>query len=557
MFKKIITSIVLASYLLGTVSVPAVKAQDWYNPYYDEWFEKVWDDQNPDEIFGERYTQAQVIWVIYSVIAFFITGLADQNIVLCIIKNADNPLTLAADCAPILDSLTSVAHDTQPQSEALARANVFRPVSGINYIKGVGQRLKIIPEAEAQGFGFEALNPVEMLWRVVRDLTYFLLILAIVAMSFMIMFRVRISPQTVITVQSALPKIIVALILITFSYAIAGFLVDLMYIVIGFIAAVLSESNLLSSGDFSTIFNELTTQTAMDLMLYFFLSFIIISLFALFSNSVGVLVLLGIGPVGAPAAIVILLILIVIILIIMLVLTFKIWFMLIKSFVSVLLLTVIGPIQILLGVFGYGGFGTWVRSMASHLAVFPVTGLMFFGAFLFLGFAIPSSLDWAKPYLERVLPFSPNSSAMGTTQWIPPLTWGAGYPELLWLAVSVVIISLIPKTAEIIKSLIQGRPFAYGSALGEAVGPGMAAFGMGRRSVQPGIERQTLGRWGHGAAARIASGDPRWYDRGLAGLATRRGALQMPTQQQATVPGEVGGPRGADPKLSSGEPRNM
>ncbi len=64
MFKKIITSIVLASYLLGTVSVPAVKAQDWYNPYYDEWFEKVWDDQNPDEIFGERYTQAQVIWVI-------------------------------------------------------------------------------------------------------------------------------------------------------------------------------------------------------------------------------------------------------------------------------------------------------------------------------------------------------------------------------------------------------------------------------------------------------------------------------------------------------------
>ena len=530
MFKKIIASIVLASYLLGTISVPAAQAQNWYNPLYDEWFEKVWDDQNPDEIFGERYTQAQVIWVIYSVIAFFMTGLADQNIVLCIIKNADNLVDLATECGPILNSLT--AYQTQQQSEALARANVFRPASSIDYFKSIGQRLNIIPPAQAQeGFGFGALNPVQKLWGLTRDMTYFFLILAIVAMAFMVMFRVRISPQTVITVQSALPKIIVALLLITFSYAIAGFLIDLMYIVLGLIASILAGSGLLSSGDFGTVFNELTTRTALDFMFSFFLGFIIISLFVLFSNTIGIISLIGIGVASsmAPAALIILLILIVIILIIMLVLTFKIWFMLIKSFVSVLLLTIVGPILILLGVFGYGGFGGWVRNMASHLAVFPVAAVMFLVSFLFLGYAIPESLGWIRTPLARILPFNPDPRVMGsTTDWIPPLTWGSGTPEILWLAVSVVIISLIPKTADIIKSLIQGRPFAYGSALGEAIGPGMAAFGMGRRAVGPPIGREVgyqTGKWGYDNLN--APGFRGAVARGLSGRAERRGDIQI------------------------------
>jgi len=63
-------------------------------------------------------------------------------------------------------------------------------------------------------------------------------------MAFMIMFRVRISPQTVITVQSALPKIIFTLILITFSYAIAGFLIDLMYVVIGIFSFIVTQGGI-------------------------------------------------------------------------------------------------------------------------------------------------------------------------------------------------------------------------------------------------------------------------------------------------------------------------
>jgi hypothetical protein len=58
----------------------------------------------------------------------------------------------------------------------------------------------------------------------------------------MIMFRAKLNPQTVISVENALPKIVVALLLITFSFAIAGFLIDLMYISIGIIAVLFSNA---------------------------------------------------------------------------------------------------------------------------------------------------------------------------------------------------------------------------------------------------------------------------------------------------------------------------
>ena len=50
------------------------------------------------------------------------------------------------------------------------------------------------------------------------------------------------SPQTIVTIQSALPKIVVTLILVTFSYAIAGFMVDLVYVVMGLFSQFFTQS---------------------------------------------------------------------------------------------------------------------------------------------------------------------------------------------------------------------------------------------------------------------------------------------------------------------------
>jgi hypothetical protein len=58
----------------------------------------------------------------------------------------------------------------------------------------------------------------------------------------------------------------------------------------------------------------------------------------------------------------------------------------------------------------------------------------------------------------------------------PPLLGNTGAGALL-LGVSFVLFTLIPKANEIVQGFITGRPFAYGTAIGEAFGPVKVAWG--------------------------------------------------------------------------------
>jgi len=114
------------------------------------------------------------------------------------------------------------------------------PASGVMWAYEGLQNAGFVPKTmAAEGIGFAAIKPFANLWKIFRDLSYMLLVIALIAIGFMIMFRAKINPQTVISVENALPKIVISLILITFSFAIAGFLIDLMYVVIGITVSVL------------------------------------------------------------------------------------------------------------------------------------------------------------------------------------------------------------------------------------------------------------------------------------------------------------------------------
>lgn len=117
------------------------------------------------------------------------------------------------------------------------------PASGVYWAQSRLEEAGFVPKTyAAEGLGFSSLRPIMNLWKVFRDLSYMLLVLVLVAIGFMIMFRMKINPQTVISVENALPKIVVAMILITFSFAIAGFLIDLMYVLIALIIALISNN---------------------------------------------------------------------------------------------------------------------------------------------------------------------------------------------------------------------------------------------------------------------------------------------------------------------------
>ena len=112
------------------------------------------------------------------------------------------------------------------------------PVSGIRYLAYMGSKLHLVSPAFAATPGQNFLKPMIDIWILNRNLVYLLFVVIFVAVGFMIMFRSKLNPQTVVNIQLALPKIVVALILVTFSYALSGFIVDLIFFANKLIAGI-------------------------------------------------------------------------------------------------------------------------------------------------------------------------------------------------------------------------------------------------------------------------------------------------------------------------------
>ena len=139
------------------------------------------------------------------------------------------------------------------------------PASGVMWAYEGLQNAGFVPKTlAAEGIGFAAIKPFSNLWKIFRDLSYMLLVIVLIAIGFMIMFRTKINPQTVISVENALPKIVISLILITFSFAIAGFLIDLMYVIIGITVSVLIK-NPTDPNQITTFKNEYMMASGGDL----------------------------------------------------------------------------------------------------------------------------------------------------------------------------------------------------------------------------------------------------------------------------------------------------
>ncbi|PIV01585.1 hypothetical protein COS54_00805, partial [Candidatus Shapirobacteria bacterium CG03_land_8_20_14_0_80_39_12] len=134
-------------------------------------------------------------------------------------------------------------------------ASLFKPpVSSVEYFADLGSKLGIAKPAYAQGVGFSGLSNLLPLWKAFRDVSYFFFVIIFIVIGLAIMFRVKLDPKTVITVQNALPKMVIALILITFSYAIAGLMIDLIYVLINIGIVAIGRTGWI--GDAAGIANE-------------------------------------------------------------------------------------------------------------------------------------------------------------------------------------------------------------------------------------------------------------------------------------------------------------
>ena len=396
-----------------------------------------------------------------------------------------------------------------PQVTTLSSTFFARPaVSSTEYLADIGNKLNLgVQPVYAQGVGYAGLQSLVQIWQAFRNIAYLFATAGFLVLAFMVMLRIK-AGQGVINAQSSITKFIFVILAVSFSYAIAGFVVDLIYVFSGLIiAAFIStglitgsiaevEGNLLNGGLITTAGRlvSLSGSAGNNIgniagQLFGSLTGVTTGAFAwLFSDGIG-----GIARLIISIAIIYSL--------------FKLFIQLLFAYLQIILYTLMAPLMILPDILpGGNAFFTWLRNIFAHAMVFPATIFV-----MLLGVAIigdPSGTIGSS---------APNTNSL----MLPFLSFTT---DSLQQILGVAFVLILPKVNSMVKDFFKVSSFKYTSEIGAAVGVGMAgtrrAAGIVTGPVR-GAARQvqvdTLG-----AVENTFGTSTRYAGRAVAGWAARR-----------------------------------
>ncbi len=347
----------------------------------------------------------------------------------------------AVQSVPVLSSVNLSGGALGATTSLIGALYTNPPVRTIDYLASVGQGLGIVKVAQAQviGSGAAVLNPILTLWQTSRNIAYVLMIIIFLIIGLMVMFRNKINPQTVITAQAALPGLVIGLIMITFSYFLAGLISDMAFVgtnVVGYYFAAaqgpsaladperinlvgkISGSSILtifgafigiasdhSNGIFDSIINSLPNDVATTVRVFIgFLSAQFVAplgglagpwapiasgVLALLGGATGVLDVLGLRSMIIKLAVVA----------ILLYAMFQLLIRLLNSYLTIIFLTVSAPFQFLFASLPgrQGNFTAWVMNMLGNILVFPAVIAVFYFVAILLAPVEPRIKDPSFP----------------------------------------------------------------------------------------------------------------------------------------------------------------
>lgn len=383
------------------------------------------------------------------------------------------------------------------------------PTSTAEYLADIGKNIGLVKPANAQSVtgssGGQVLKPVFALWQFTQKLAYIAFIIIFLIVGFMIMLRRRINPQTVISIQNALPGLVIGLVMVTFSYFIAAFIIDLSFVSVQVVAQIFAqqanafgkttqtnfdpktnEANLKNLANSSNIFDFLgyTVQRfgdssdisgGLDRIIEHFgqvpkiiatiVGFLAGALIFSFAGPTGIILGGGGGALAGFFSTNIIAVLIPVILILGLTIQlFRLLFGLINTYIQLLVAAIFGPLYILVSsVPGRGVvLNNWLKSLFANSLVFPAV----FATFLFAGTILATSpSDWTNP---------------------PPLFGGLPV-DLLRLIIAYGVIMATPAIPELVRNVfgVKGPGNIAQVAIGGFVG-GTGVLGRGyNQAVAP------------------------------------------------------------------------
>lgn len=227
----------------------------------------------------------------------------------------------------------------------------------------------------------------------------------------MIMLRVKISPQAVMNLQNTIPKIITILILVTFSYAIAGLMIDLSYLLFNIFLWLMFVSqgknfktDQLFPNTYTSAANPFITTNAHTFKAlnnpgfwdtyYLYMGLVPTAAISMLVGLIGLLMLVSGNLLGLGIAL--------LINIIIALMVCKFFFGLAKTYVTVLFKVVLGPVEIAMGAFPGSkmNFSSWLTSLFANIMVFPVS--IGFIILIFMFQNVAKSNLWSPPGLNML-----------------------------------------------------------------------------------------------------------------------------------------------------------
>ncbi|MFA7678096.1 MAG: hypothetical protein WCY00_01105 [Candidatus Dojkabacteria bacterium] len=208
----------------------------------------------------------------------------------------------------------------------------------------------------ASGFNDLQTSGIQPLWNFMRNIAYLGFVVIMIVIGFMIMFRHKIGGQMMVTVGNTLPRVVISLVLVTFSFAIMGLILDISGVLMRLAVSVLGDQ---------TIHNP----------------------FALLMGTLGIKAQLGtvglLGVGGIVAAIAgplapigwVVIGVVIVILGIIIVGAVKLWFSLVKAYFSLLVNVITAPIVLMFGALpgNNAAISNLFKSALRNALVFPVT----------------------------------------------------------------------------------------------------------------------------------------------------------------------------------------
>lgn len=102
----------------------------------------------------------------------------------------------------------------------------YPPIHLKEYIRTALANNLLNNQVQAQTPGTDALLPVQAIWTRMRDVAYGLFVIVMIAIGIMIILQHSISPRVIVTFTNSLPRIILGLVLITFSFPLIALFID-------------------------------------------------------------------------------------------------------------------------------------------------------------------------------------------------------------------------------------------------------------------------------------------------------------------------------------------